>query len=391
MKSLALLGSTGSIGTQTLQLVDDQRGEFRVDALSARGSWELLLEQTLAHRPRFVALEDVDAAAALAERLPADVQLFSGPEANLELIAASDFDLAVHGMVGAAGLRPSAAVLERGRPLALANKESMVIAGEELMELSRTRSAPILPVDSEHCAIAQCLGQEPARTVRRIILTASGGPFRDGPESLAGVTRAEALAHPNWEMGPRITVGSATLLNKALEVIEAHHLFGLTADQIEVAVHRQSVVHSMVEFVDGSVIAQCGPPDMAGPLHWALHHPHRRPAPLAGFSFDVFKRLDFEAPDRDRFPALELGFRCVREGGSAGAVLNAADEVAVAAFLDGRLPFSGIPAALAAALDAPRAAAHGVEAKLSRDVAAREQTAAWIADRARGQRASTTS
>jgi 1-deoxy-D-xylulose-5-phosphate reductoisomerase len=248
-------------------------------------------------------------------------------------------------VVGAAGLPISHAVLDRGIDLALANKESLVIAGSELMALARDRGASILPVDSEHSAIAECLRGEDLGTVRRVLLTASGGPFRQmSPEDLADVTPEMAVRHPNWDMGPRISVGSATLMNKALEVIELHHLFDLAVDQIDVLIHPQSIVHSMVEFVDGSVKAQLGPPDMRGPILHALAHPGRAEAPyLRGFDLATCSRLDFAEPDTDLFPALELGFRCIEEGQDAGCALNAADEVAVASFLAGDLSFQDIP------------------------------------------------
>ncbi|MEO0649529.1 MAG: 1-deoxy-D-xylulose-5-phosphate reductoisomerase [Planctomycetota bacterium] len=353
MRSILVLGSTGSIGTQTLDLVRADRERLDVVGLSARSSVERLAEQVAEFTPRFVAVVDPDAAEALRPSLPATTTLFRGPDANLELIAAAEFDTAVHGIVGAAGLLPSAAVLRRGRSLALANKESLVLAGELLTELAEAHEAALIPVDSEHSALLQCLRGERLDRVRRILLTASGGPFRDLPLSeFDQVTPAQALRHPNWDMGPRITVGSATLMNKALEVIEAHHLYRVEAERIDVVVHRQSVVHSMVEFVDGSLMAQCGPPDMRGPIHFALHHPERAPADLPGFDLDLFRELTFEAVDRERFPALDLGYRCVREGGVAGCLLNAADEEAVAAFLEGRIGFLDIVRVNAAVLDA---------------------------------------
>ena len=343
MRSLLVLGSTGSIGTQTLELVRQPDSGLAVAGLAARGSVEAMEAQVREFAPAFVALSDPEAAERLRPRLPASTTLFSGPEASLELIAAAEFDTAVHGIVGAAGLAPSAAVLERGRTLALANKESLVLAGEHLMQLAVENDAALIPVDSEHSAIFQCLRGERMDRVRRLILTASGGPFRDLPASeFPDVTPEQALEHPNWDMGPRITVGSATLMNKALEVVEAHHLYGLEADRIEVVVHRQSVVHSMVEFVDGSVMAQCGPPDMRGPIHYAVHHPERSPSSLRGFDLELFRNLTFEPVDEERFPSLALGYRCVVESGSAGCLLNAADEVAVEAFLDGRLAFDEI-------------------------------------------------
>ena len=372
MKALALLGSTGSIGTQTLDLVEASGGALRVEALAAGSSWERVAEQARRHRPRFVALADPAAAEALRPELDPAITLFSGPEAVLELLAAASYDVCVHGIVGAAGLRPSVAVLEAGRTLALANKESLVIAGEVLVPLAREHGAEIVPVDSEHGAVHQCLRGEDLGRVRRVLLTASGGPLRGAsPEELERVTPEHALAHPNWDMGPRITVGSATLMNKALEVIELHHLFGLERERIEVVVHPQSIVHSMVEFVDGSVVAQLGPPDMRGPIHYALHHPDRQPADLEGFSLERFASLTFEAPDLERFPALALGFRAVEEGGDAGCVLNAADEVAVEAFLAGRIRFQDIPRINSSVMDQRSGSAGSIDALLAADAAAR--------------------
>lgn len=380
MKAILLLGSTGSIGTQTLDVIAGAPERFRVEGLAARRSVERLIEQAERFRPRFVALEDAARLEELRAGLPEGIRIFSGPEAVLELIAAADFELCVHGIVGSAGLAPSAAVLDKGCDLALANKESLVCAGEHLMDLARRRGAALLPVDSEHCAIAQCLGDAPEREVRRLYLTASGGALRDWPlERLATATADEALQHPTWDMGPRITVGSATLMNKALEVIEAHHLFGVDADRIRVVVHRQSIVHSMVEFVDGSVMAQLGPPDMRLPLHHALHHPHRVPSNLQGFDLELFRELTFDDPDPQRYPALELGFECVRRGGDHGARLNAADEVAVAAFLEGRVRFGEIVPSLAPALAEGSPEAPDVARALAADAAARQTTSQRLA------------
>jgi len=380
MKDLILLGSTGSIGTQTLDIVREARSDFRVVGLAARRSWREVLAQTRELRPRFVALTDPAAAERIAPELPDGVALLEGPDAAAELAAAAEYDLAIHGIVGAAGLRPSVEVLRRGRALALANKESLVVAGAHLMELSRRHAAPILPVDSEHSAIFQCLRGEDPGAIRRILLTASGGPLWDhSPEELARVTPASALAHPNWDMGPRISIGSATLMNKALEVIETHHLFGLGRDRIQVVVHRQSVVHSMVEFVDGSVMAQMGPPDMRGPIHFALHHPRRSPSGLTGFDPALFRTLTFEEPDLERFPALELGYRCVEEEGDSGCVLNAADEVAVEAFLSERIAFPDIARVNERVLDRRKAAGgEGVDALLRSDAHARELARAEV-------------
>jgi 1-deoxy-D-xylulose-5-phosphate reductoisomerase len=384
MRSLLLLGSTGSIGTQTLDVVRQSAGRLRVAALAAASSWERTLEQALEFGPYVVGMADPDAALALRERLPRSIALVSGPTAAQELAASARYDLAVHGMVGAAGVLPSVRVLESGRALALANKESLVVAGAHLMALSRAHGAPIIPVDSEHSAIFQCLRGESLERVRCVWLTASGGPFRDLPlDAFADITPAMALQHPNWEMGPRITVGSATLMNKALEVIEAHHLFGLEPERIRVVLHRQSLVHSMVEFVDGSLIAQLGPPDMRGPLHYALHHPERAPASLRGFDARLFRELSFAELDPARFPALELGYECARAGADAGAALNAADEVAVQAFLDGQVGFQDIEAINRSVL-ARRPGLNGsVEALLESDRRSRELARGEASQRAR--------
>jgi 1-deoxy-D-xylulose-5-phosphate reductoisomerase len=372
MRSIVLLGSTGSIGRQCLDLVRDQSGAFRVEGLSAGRGGAALAAQVREFRPRLVAVRDDAGAESVRPALPAGATLFVGPDANLELVAAARFDMAVHGMVGAAGVLPSRAVLERGKTLALANKESMVVAGELLVDLARRRGATIVPVDSEHSALFQCLGDAPVASVRRLVLTASGGPLWERPaERMGDVTRAEALAHPTWDMGPRISIGSATLLNKALEVIEAHHLFGVPKERIEVVVHRQSIVHSLVEFVDGSVLAQMGPPDMRGPLHFALHWPARAPSSLTGFDLARFARLTFEAPDTTRFPALALGWRALELGGDAPCALNAADEVAVEAFLDGQIPFSRIAELDGEVVSTFGRPAHDVETLLERDAQAR--------------------
>jgi len=379
MRTLALLGSTGSIGRQTLDLVRDSGGALRVQALGARRSWRELAAQAREFRPAVVALADPEAAGALRSELPPGVALRVGADAIEEIAAEADYDLAVHGVVGASGVRPSLRILERGKPLALANKESLVVAGAPLMELSRRTGAPILPVDSEHSAIFQCLRGESIDRVRTVYLTASGGPFRDLPlERFTDVTPEMALQHPNWDMGPRITVGSATLMNKALEVIEAHHLFGLEPERIRVLLHRQSIVHSMVEFVDGSLIAQLGPPDMRGPIHYALHHPERVPAGLRGFDARLFRQLSFEEVDPVRFPTLELGYACVRAGADAGASLNAADEVAVQAFLDGRIGFQDIHRVNRTVLETRTGLDHDVEALLEADALARRRAEAEV-------------
>ena len=372
-KKLLVLGSTGSIGTQTLDLVRRPGSGLAVTGLAAARSWEALLEQAREFDVRTLALTDGEAAEAAASHLPPGTTLLAGEDALVELVGACDFDTAVHGVVGSAGLRTSVAVLEKGATLALANKESLVVAGEPLMALARETGAEIVPVDSEHSAIFQCLRGEDTARVRCVHLTASGGPFRETPlEEMRSATPEMALRHPNWDMGPRITIGSATLMNKALEVIELHHLFGLERERIHVVIHPQSIVHSMVEFVDGSVIAQMGPPDMRGPIHFALHHPDRAPAPLTGFDLEVFRTLTFEEPDTGRFPALELGFRCVEEGGDAGCVLNASDEVAVQAFLEGGIGFEDIQRINGCVLEQRPGLGGSVEELLRADGVARE-------------------
>ncbi|HPF14601.1 MAG: 1-deoxy-D-xylulose-5-phosphate reductoisomerase [Planctomycetes bacterium] len=381
---ILLLGSTGSIGTQTLALVREHRERVSVVGLSAHGSAEELLAQALEFRPPFVALCDPEAASRIEDRLPAGTTLFTGPEANLELVQAAPFRVAMHGIVGAQGLRPSMAVLEKGGRLALANKESLVLGGAMLLDVAQRHGSEILPVDSEHSAVYQCLRGESLARVRRVLLTASGGPFRGLSQAdLEGVTPPMALRHPTWEMGPRITVGSATLMNKAFEIIELHHLFGLEPERIDVVVHPQSVVHSMVEFVDGSVIAQMGPPDMRGPILFALFAPDREPAPqLRGFDLETFSRLTFEAPDHGNFPALAMAYDCIRQGGTSGAVLNAADEVAVEAFLAGQIAFPDMGRLCRAALDQRPTGSCDVEGLLAADRWARSFTKHSISDQA---------
>ena len=363
-RRLVVLGATGTVGRQALDILERARSPLRVTALSAHRSASGLealaeaLEARQGLRPRTF----LTAEAAQAESLRA-------------FLLEGGYGVCLQAMVGAAGLPFSEAVLRAGRRLALANKESLVLAGGLLMDLARQSGASVVPVDSEHSAIHQCLQGQPPDSVRRLWLTASGGALRDlGPEQLDAVTPEQALAHPNWDMGPRITVDSATMMNKALEILEAVHLFGVSPDRIGVLLHRQSVVHSLVEFVDGSILAQMGPPDMAFPIHYALHAPGRRPAPLRGFDAGLFRHLDFEEPDPLRWPALDLGFEAARRGGAAGAVLNAADEVAVEAFLEGRIPFPAIVGLCRLALEEmPALEASSLEEIEAADAWARER------------------
>jgi 1-deoxy-D-xylulose-5-phosphate reductoisomerase len=342
--NVAVLGSTGSIGRSTLEVIAASGGELQAVGLSAHANTELLLQQAQAVRPERIVVADPNAAARQDwSELPAGVELQVGAEAVARLAAEAGVDTVVSAIVGSAGLRGTWAALEAGKTVALANKESLVVGGPLVTELAKKNNARILPVDSEHGAVFQAMQAGRRDEVRRVILTASGGPFRTfSVEQLAKVTVAEALSHPTWAMGPKITVDSATLMNKALEIIEARWLFDLSAEQISVVIHPQSVVHSMVEYKDGSVIAQLSPPDMKLPIQYALTWPRRCEGVATKMDWSRAMELRFEAPDFERFGALRLGLEVAAAGGTAGAVLNGANEVAVAAFLDGRLGFHEI-------------------------------------------------
>lgn len=341
---VAVLGSTGSIGKSTLEVIAASDGAMRAVALSAHASLQELGQQARKLRPRWVVATDKAAAAKHAwPAMGEGVELLVGPEGLETAVTQPEVDIVVSAIVGSAGLRGTWAALEAGKTVALANKEALVVAGPLVTDLARRRSAPLLPVDSEHSAVFQALQAGRRSELRRIVLTASGGPFRNHtPEQLANVSVADALAHPTWKMGRKITVDSATLMNKALEIIEARWLFDLQADEIAVVIHPQSVVHSMVEFVDGSVIAQLSPPDMKLPIQYALTWPHRRPGVAAKFDWTRSCHLEFEPADPERYPALGLGLECARRGGTTGAVVNAANEAAVAGFLAGQLAFHQI-------------------------------------------------
>lgn len=352
-KRIAVLGSTGSIGRSTCDVITASQGELQALALCAHRSVELLEQQAHALRPRMIAITDASAARhpALAY-LPQEVELLVGPEALIDIATHPDVDMVVSAIVGSVGLRATWAALEAGKSVALANKETLVVGGSLIMQLAQERKAALLPVDSEHSAVFQAMQAGRRDEVRRIILTASGGPFRHlSLAQLPGVTIRDALAHPTWQMGPKISIDSATMMNKALEIIEARWLFDLTSDQIEVAIHPQSIVHSLVEFVDGSVLAQLSPPDMKLPIQYALYWPQRRSGPAAKFDWRQTHRLEFEPPDLDRFDALRLGFEVATAGGTAGAVLNGANEAAVAAFLNGAIGFHQIVPACRAVLE----------------------------------------
>ena len=348
---VAVLGSTGSIGTQALSVARDNPDRVQIVALAANRRADLVVRQCREFGVDHVALADEAAAAQARRLLPPSVDVGVGDAAVVELARLSDADVVLNALVGAAGLRATVAALQSGKALALANKESLVVGGELVMALAG--EGQLLPVDSEHSAIYQCYLGEDARDVTRIWLTASGGPFRGrSREELGSVTAVEALAHPTWNMGPKITVDSATLMNKGLEVIEAHHLFGVSFDDVHVLVHPQSCVHSMVEFSDGSVKAHLGATDMRIPIQYAFSHPRRWKAPLAPVDFAALGRLDFGDPDLETFGCLRLALEAGRAGGTAPAALNAANEVAVAAFLAGECGFLEIESVVAAVLDA---------------------------------------
>ena len=371
--TVSIVGSTGSIGRQAIEVVQASAGRFRVVALAAQRSVKLLAEQAHQLRPALVAVADAEAAAELEPLLPAGCDLAVGEEGLLATIEPAE--VVLNGVVGFAGLGVTVATLRAGRRLALANKESL-IAGAPVVQAARaTPGAELVPVDSEHCAIHQCLGGRGGGpgAVRRLVLTASGGPFRGRRgEDLAGVSVADALAHPTWAMGPKITVDSSTLMNKGLEVIEAHALFGLAYEQIEVVVHPQSVVHSMVEFCDGATIAQLSLPDMRLPIGYALAYPERLAAPFGAIDWGSLHRLDFEAPDLDTFACLRLAYEAGRTGGSAPAWLNAANEVAVAAFLAGRITWPAIAEVVASTIGRHEPAVlSSIEDVLEADAAAR--------------------
>jgi len=352
-KRLVLLGSTGSIGEQTLDVVSEFANRYEVTAMAAGRNVEKLAEQVRRFRPGLVSVADEEDAAELRTRLDgADVEIVTGAE-GLTAVATHPADMVVSGLVGAVGLAPTLAAIRAGRDIALANKEVMVMAGALILREVKAHEVRLLPVDSEHSAIFQALAGQRAADVERIILTASGGPFRTWDDArIAQATVEEALNHPNWNMGPKISIDSASLMNKGLEVIEARWLFDVTPEQVDVIVHPQSIVHSLVEYRDGSVLAQLGLPDMRVPIAVALAHPERLPLDLPRLDLAALARLDFEAPDRKRFPCLQLAFDALAADEAAPAVLNAANEVAVEAFLDGRIRFPAIAATNGAVLEA---------------------------------------
>jgi len=344
-KGVAVLGSTGSIGTTALRVLDRQRKRFRVTALTANSNGALLREQARLFSPAFVGMVESNS--------EADDAWKSGTDALIAAATRDDVDIVLNAIVGAAGLDATLAALEAGKRVALANKETLVIAGDLVRDACASGSGEVVPVDSEHSAILQCITGHPSSQVKRVVLTASGGPFRDwSADRLTNATVEDALRHPTWTMGRKITIDSATLANKALEVIEAHFLFGLSYDRIEVVVHPQSVVHSFVEFIDGSVVAQMSVPTMEGPVLYALTHPDRvEDDGVPAFDPVKLSPMTFETVNHERFPTLRLGVAAGEAGGAAPAVFNAANECAVAAFLAGAIAFADIPRGIASALD----------------------------------------
>lgn len=350
MRKVLILGATGSIGRQALDVIE-RNNELMAVGLSASSAWEELLSLADFHRVERIAVADEHAAAKAAEAWTRG-EVLSGEEGLIRLIAETDCDIVLNAVVGSAGLMPTVATLGEGIDLALANKESLVVGGDLVIQLAEGTGARLIPVDSEHSALHQLISREQPGTVDKLVLTASGGPFRGrGAEDLRAVSVEEALAHPTWEMGGKITVDSATLMNKGLEVIEAHHLFGVEYDAIDVLVHPQSLVHALVHLNDGSTLAHLGYPDMRVPISYALNHPTREDVPVHQLDLASVGSLTFEAPDRDAFPCLRLAEQAGRQGGSAPCVMNAANEIAVDAFLAGELPFTGIPAIIEGTLD----------------------------------------
>lgn len=390
VQNLTILGSTGSIGVSTLDVIRRHPQRYRVVALCAHSQIDRLFEQCLEFRPRYAAVKDTELAADLKIRLQAaecPTSVEYGPEALVRMASLQEVDTVMAAIVGAAGLSPALAAAVSGKKILLANKEALVMAGPVFMRAVRQNRATLLPIDSEHNAIFQSLpfdysGDLARSGVQGLLLTASGGPFRSTPrEALEYVTPEQACAHPNWVMGRKISVDSATMMNKGLEMIEAHWLFNVPAEKIQVVVHPQSVVHSLVQYVDGSVIAELGNPDMRTPIAHALAYPERIDSGVAPLDLFEIASLSFERPDFGRFPCLALAYRALREGGSSPAILNAANEVAVQAFFDGRTGFSGIPRVIAAVMDRlPSTRLDSLDDVLAADAEARKVAESMIVE-----------
>ncbi|WIM37815.1 1-deoxy-D-xylulose-5-phosphate reductoisomerase [Paenibacillus sp. PK4536] len=351
MKKLAILGSTGSIGTQTLDVVRAHPEAFEVEGLAAGNNIELLIQQVLEFKPSKVSVGSKQSAEQIKQQLPSHIEVFYGEQGLIEIAAGTDADTVVTAVMGSMGLPSTLAAIDAGKTIGLANKETLVTAGHLVTARARQKGVQLLPIDSEHSALFQCLNGEPRERVHQLTLTASGGSFRDRTrEQLKHVTVADALKHPNWSMGSKITIDSATMANKGLEVIEAHWLFDMPYDQISVLLHPESIIHSFVEFVDTSIIAQLGNPDMRVPIQYALTYPDRQQAPSSRLSLAQIGQLNFREMDYNRFPCLSMAFEAGRLGGTAPTVFNAANEIAVARFLNGEIPFLLIEDIIADAL-----------------------------------------
>lgn len=382
VKTLSLLGSTGSIGVQVLNLVRQFADQFQIIGLTAGKNITLLREQILSFKPQAVSVASGKEAAELTDNgFPGfPLRVLWGPEGHEEIAVLEGADMVVSAMVGAIGLRPTLAAIKAGKTVALANKEPLVMAGALMVEEARKQGVTILPIDSEHSAIFQVLQGQQREALRRIILTASGGPFWEcSPEEMKGVTGPQALNHPKWKMGPKITVDSATLMNKGLEVMEAQWLFGVSLDQVDICIHPQSIIHSMVEYQDGSILAQMGNPDMMIPIAYALSYPKRLPLNQGFLDLFQLAGLTFSRPDLERFPCLRLALGAGRLGGSMPAVLNAANETAVFSFLKGVLPYQGIPAVIEETMEHHHLfSPAGLEEILATDAWARGYAGTWI-------------
>lgn len=345
MKNIAILGSTGSIGTQTLQVIEANPDRFCVEVLTANRNADLLIEQALKFKPGIVVIADEEKYPYVQEALSReDIKVYAGADAIAQVVATGQVEVVVTAMVGYSGLIPTVNAIKAGKTIALANKETLVVAGELINRLVAEHKVAILPVDSEHSAIFQCLVGESRNPAEKLILTASGGPFRGKDTAfLEKVTAADALKHPNWNMGAKVTIDSASMMNKGFEMIEARWLFGMKPEQIEVVVHPQSIIHSMVQFADGCIKAQLGVPDMRLPIQYALTYPERAKADFGRVDFGVMRQLTFEEPDRKTFRNLQLAYDAIAQGGNMPCILNAANEVAVEAFLHGKLAFTAMP------------------------------------------------
>lgn len=379
MKNVVLLGSTGSIGTSTIKVAEDLPDQIRLIALAAGNNVDLLVQQTSKHKPQAVSISDPAKAKELREKLGAGTEVFSGNEGLIKLATLPAADIVLIAIVGTAGLQPALAAIRAGKDIAIASKEILVMAGETVMSEARKYGVRVLAVDSEHSAIFQCLDGKPSHSVRKMWLTASGGPFRKTPKAdFASITVEQALKHPSWVMGKKITIDSATLFNKALEMIEARWLFDIEMARVAVVVHPQSVVHSMVEFVDGSMLAQLSTPDMCLPIQYALTYPARAASDRVQTSLAKLGSLTFEEPDVDRFPALELARRAGEVGGTLPAVLNAANEVAVEAFVNRKINFPQITEMVRRTMDAHKVVAHPtLEQILESDTWARKEAGSF--------------